>query len=201
MAAGLEAPTSPVPRSTGAHGCTASDGRAMGARAQTCTARCDCSMVCSAGTSVPHYRLHEGLCGFAQMFWKGFLMAAKMLPSQPGREAQHSTAQHSSSARLAARHAPPQWTSTIYIVNEKSWRAESGTACLQRGRSYVRNAKHRSIPTEQSGSIFQREMRPHGRVESSPLLSCRLPLTDGGRHGGGRRRRGAAVRGPLRTSG
>lgn len=119
----------------------------------------------------------------------------------PSRAGKHSTAQYSSSARLAARHAPPQWTSTIYIVNEKSWRAENSTACLQRGRSYVRKAKNRSIPTEQSGSIFQREMRPHGRVESSPLLSCRLPLTDGGRHGGGRRRRGAAVRGPLRTSG
>lgn len=117
--------------------------------------------------------------------------------SQPGREAQHTSGS-------TARRVPPQRTSTIYIVNEKSWRAESGTACLQRRRSYVRDVKHRSVRTEQRGGVFQRGSAHTAEpcpFLSSPLLSRRLPLTDGGRHGGGRRRRGAAMRGPLLTSG
>lgn len=60
------------------------------------TERCDRRVLCSAGTSVPHYRLHEAamsaLRGFPHMFCKVFLMAAERRPPPaPSRAGKHST--------------------------------------------------------------------------------------------------------------
>lgn len=173
-----------------------SHGRALGhVAAQLLTARpgcegsteqCDRRVLCSAGTSVPHYRLHEAamsaLRGFPHMFCKVFLMAAERRPAPaPNRAGKHSTPP-------APRHGT--FRSTIYIVNEKSWRAESGTACLQRRRSYVRDVKHRSVRTEQRGGVFQRGSAH--TAEPCPFLSSPLPPAPPDRRGPPRGREAAA---------